>query len=147
MSNAGQETLPQVPGNPPVEGTSSSFLVEGEVSQNEIWTALDREKKEWEDLISSKEWRLTENNLSLCESRIAAIVEKTLALYKEGSLRLRIDEDADIGRGIDAYFADLNRFTSNQQRLRHLQQVHACIGNPKSPIWREIKGFIESYKV
>lgn len=68
-------------------------------------------------------------------------------LYKEGSLPLRIDEDADIGRGIDAYFADLNRFTSNQQRLRHLQQVHACIGNPKSPIWREIKGFIESYKV
>ena len=103
------------------------------IEKNEIWTALDREKKEWEDLISSKEWRLTENHFSLCESRIA---EKTLALYKEGSLPLRIDEDANIGRGIDAYFADLNRFTSNQQRLRHLQQVHACIGNPKSPIWR-----------
>lgn len=73
MSNAGQETLPQVPGNPPVEGTSS--LVEGEVSQNEIWTAVDDlEKKEWEDLISSKEWRFTENHFSLCENKIRTIV-------------------------------------------------------------------------
>lgn len=49
MSNAGQETLPQVPGNPPVEGTSSSSVVEGEVSQNLIWAAVER--KQWQDLL------------------------------------------------------------------------------------------------
>jgi len=142
MSNAGQEGLPQVPGNPPVEGTS---VVEGEVSQNEIWAAL--EKKEWKDLISSKEWRSIEKHFDLCESKIKTIIEETLSLYKQGNLPLQIEEDADIGRGIDAYFADLNHFESNQQRLQHIKRAQACIGNPNSKIWREIKGLIESYKV
>ena len=141
-ASAGQRTLPQVPGNPPVEGTSFSSVVEGEVSQNEIWTAVER--KQWQDLLSSKEWRLTERHFHLCESRISAIVTKTLSLYKEGHLNLNIKEEADIARGIDAYFADLNRFTSNQQRLRHIQRVHECIGNQKSPIWREIRGYMEN---
>ena len=132
MSNAGQEGLPPVPGNPPVEGTS---VVEGEVSQNDLWAAL--EKKDWEDLISSKEWRSTERHFNLCESKIKTIVEKTLSLYKQGNLPLQIEEDDDIGRGIDAYFADLNHFTSNQQRLQHIQRVHECIGKKKSNMARD----------
>ena len=144
-TNAGQRTLPQVPGNPPVEGTSSSSVVEGEVSQNEIWKAVEiAERKQWQDLLSSKEWQLTERHFNLCESRISAIVTKTLSLYKEGHLNINIQEEADIARGIDAYFADLNRFTSNQQRLQHIQRVHECIGNQKSPIWREIRGYMEN---
>ena len=122
-----------------------------EVSQNEIWTAVEiAERKQWQDLLSSKEWRLTERHFNLCESRISAIVTKTLSLYKdkdkEGHLNLNIKEEADIARGIDAYFADLNRFTSNQQRLRHIQRVRECIGNQKSPIWREIRGYMEKKK-
>jgi len=73
-TSAGQRTLPQVPGNPPVEGTSSSSVVEGEVSQNQIWAAVER--KQWQDLLSSKEWRLTERRFHLCESRISVIVGK-----------------------------------------------------------------------
>ena len=145
-TSAGQRTLPQVPGNPPVEGTSSS-VVEGEVPQNDILTAVDiAERKQWQDLLSSqeKEWRLTERHFNLCESRISAIFTRTKSLYKEGHLDLNIKEEADIARGIDAYFADLNRFTSNQQRLQHIKRVHECIGNPKSRIWREIKGYMES---
>lgn len=95
-------------------------------------------------LLSSKEWRLTERHFHLCESRISVIVAKTMSLYKEGHLNLKIKEEADIARGIDAYFADLNRFTSNQQRLQHLQRVQECIGNPKSRIWQEIKGYMEN---
>ncbi|RYQ95164.1 hypothetical protein Ahy_B08g090220 [Arachis hypogaea] len=97
-----------------------------EDSQNEIWTAVEiAERKQWQDLLSSKEWRLTERHFNLCKSRISAIVTKTLSLYKdkEGHLNLNIKEEADIARGIDAYFADLNRFTSNQQRLRHIQRI------------------------
>lgn len=145
ISSAGQETLPQVPGNPPVEVTSSSSsVVEGEVSQNEIWAAVDiAEKKQWQDLISSKEWRSTERHSAICEIKISAIVEKTLSLYKEGRLPLHIREDTDIADGIKAYFANLHCFTSNHQRLRHIKTVHGCIGNPRSDIWREIKGYIE----
>ena len=95
-TSAGQRTLPQVPGNPPVEGTSSS-VVEGEVPQNDIWTAVDiAERKQWQDLLSSKEWRLTERHFNLCESRIGAILTRTLSLYKEGHLNLNIKEEADI---------------------------------------------------
>lgn len=86
ISSAGQKTLPQVPGNPPVEVTSSSSsVVEGEVSQNAIWEAVDIDEKK-QDLISSKEWRSTERHFTLCEIKISAIVEKTISLYKEGSL-------------------------------------------------------------
>ncbi|MED6115785.1 hypothetical protein PIB30_094033 [Stylosanthes scabra] len=48
------------------------------------------------------------------------VVTKTLSLYKdkEGHLNLNIKEEADIARGIDAYFADLNRFTRSSNPFR-----------------------------
>jgi len=36
------------------------------------------------DLISSKEWRLTEGHFNLCSKKIESIVDKALSLYKEG---------------------------------------------------------------
>lgn len=134
-----------------MEETSSFFVVESEISQDDIFQTLDKqqienEKKIWKDLISSKEWRLTEGHFHLCSKKIESIVDKALSLYKEGSLPLRIKEDSDIRIGIEAYFGDLNSFPSNGSRLSHLKRVLDCIGKTKSPIWREISNLIESFQ-
>lgn len=58
-------------------------------SQDEIFQTLDKqqienEKKILKDMISSKEWRLTEGRFNLCSKKIESIVDKALSLYKEG---------------------------------------------------------------
>lgn len=126
--------------------SSSSFSVEGEVSQDAIWdaVAVTEEKQQWQSLISSKEWRATEMHFTLCEAKISAIVERVTSLYKEGSLPLNIKEEKDIQRGFEVYFSDMNRFESNRTRLNHIKRVAECVGNGRSWIWRELKGYIES---
>jgi hypothetical protein len=100
-------------------------------------------RKEWGDLRSSREWRATERHFQLCEKRVGHIIEKTRSLYRAGGLGLQINDEADIRRGIDAYFTDLTDFASNEQRLRHIKQVQDCIGKQNSRIWLEIKRLIE----
>jgi hypothetical protein len=60
----------------------------------------------------------------------------------EGNLTLNITGEEDIRRGINVYFSDMHRFDSNKQRLNHLKARR--VGNPRSKIWREIQGYIES---
>ena len=52
-------------------------------------------------------------------------------------------EEDDIQRGIDAHFGDLFSYDSNKQRLNHINRVANCVGNEASPIWREIRNYIE----
>lgn len=132
----------------PLPGESSfSFSVEEEVSQDAVWdaVAVTEEKQQWESLISSKEWRAVDLHYALCETKIDSICERVTSLYKEGSLPLNIKEESDIKRGFAAYFSDLFRFESNRARLTHIKRVGECVGNEKSAIWRELKGFMESY--
>lgn len=133
-------------GGPLPGESSSSFSVEGEVSQDAIWDAVTEEKEQWQALISSREWRSTEAHFALCEAKIAAIVERVTSLYKEGDLPLNIKEEEDIRRGFDVYFSDMGRFESNQKRLNHIKKVSECVGNGRSRIWCEIRRYISKAK-
>lgn len=59
------------------------------------------EKREWEALILSKEWRAADRHLNLCEERIAEIRSKISTLYKNGNLELYLREEDDIRRGVN----------------------------------------------
>lgn len=42
-------------------------------------------------------------------------------MYKKGALELEIDDEADIGRGLDAHFVNLHDFDSRKKRLHHIK--------------------------
>lgn len=102
-----------------------------------------RAKREWDELRSSREWKAVERHFALCDLRIFQICEKARSMYRERRLPLHIREESDIFRGLDAYFADLHDFPSNEHRLRRLKVVEHCLGNPRSKIWREIRKLME----
>lgn len=118
---------------------------EVEVPQNELLGAS--KKKEWEDTLSSKEWKSTERHFDLCDRKIKTIREEVLSLYKKGALELEIDDEADIGRGLDAHFVNLHDFDSRKKRLHHIKRVRDSIGKEDCDLWAEIRGLIESYSI
>lgn len=128
------------PGNPVVPPIDQG--VHDEVSQDEVWDAVDaeaEERRKEQELRNSKEWKESERHLLKVENGMKSIGQRA----KERGLNPgRWEAVEDAAKHIAEDVADL----PEEQQLRFLGHLMRDLNNPNSKSWERIEEEVKRWR-
>ena len=130
------------PGNPVVPPIDQG--VHGEVSQDEVWDAVDaEERRKEEELRNSKEWKESERHLLKVENIKKSIGQRAKEIAQERGLtpgRCEAVEDAA------NYIAEDVEDLAENQQVSFLVNLMRDLNNPNSESWERIEEEVKRWR-